>query len=134
MFYEAKIKYLSGDGKVKKDTALFLCEFFAEAEHVAHELYKDFDESDVFAIKRSSIKEIVNENDADIEKSFVLTLKSVFVDENTGKQKFTTYNVLIFAEDIDSAKKIADDYIKQGLEDLIFVGIKESPIVSYTVA
>lgn len=135
MFYEAKIKYTTiaenGKEKSKVDTILVECEFFSEAEKVALELYKDFRDADVIAIKRSALKEIINP-DSELETTYKLTLKDLFFDERTGKEKFTTYHLLLFAENMDKAKKIADEHIKQGMEDLVFVGIKESPIVSVT--
>lgn len=128
MYYEVKVKFTSDEtGKKMSNTILVLCEFFSEAEKIALEEYAGYTDIDIVSIKRSNIKEVVNANYC--EKSYNLTLKSIFLDERTGKEKFTLYHTLLFAEDMDKAKKEADNYIKQGLEDLVFVGIKESPII-----
>lgn len=130
MFYEVKVKFTSDEtGKKVTNTMLVLCEFFSEAEKIALEEYAAYPDIDVVSIKRSNIREVINKDSDGCGQSYNLTLKSIFVDEKSGKEKATKYHTLLFAEDMNKAKKIADDYIKQGLQDLVFVGIKESPII-----
>ena len=68
MYYEitTKVTRLKDDGTEKEVTERYItdCETFAEAEQKGMEAYSaDNTDGDVVAVKRSNVKEIVNENE-----------------------------------------------------------------------
>lgn len=127
MFYEATVKITKIDEKgndkeVKESFILQDIEFFAEAEAKLIDMYNN--ECDVVSIKRSNIMEIVN-NPFEESKIFKSKLISTFVDDK-GKEKETSYYVLLFAKSAEQAISIMKDYVRQGLNDLEIKAIIET--------
>lgn len=133
MFYEIAIKVsrLQENGKEKDVIERYItdCELFAEAEAKGMKEYSDYQlEGDVIAIKRSNIYEIVNQSNNDNDKLFKAKIVSIFVDDN-GKKKDQPYHVLIWAHDMDDANNKINQYMKQGMQDLLLREIKETKIL-----
>ena len=133
MFYEIAIKVnrMQENGKEKEVVERYItdCELFAEAEAKAMKVYSDYSiDGDVIAIKRSNVYEIVNEPSINIEKLFKAKIVSIFVDDN-GKEKEQPYYVLVWASDMDDANKKMNEYMKQGMQDLLLREIKETKIL-----
>ena len=132
MFYKVTSKRTIVDlkGNDKEISEIFLfenLEFFAEAEQ---KMYLHFNnENTVVAIKQSKLMEFVNNRADDEQSIYYATIESIFVDENTGEEKATKYVVGLFAKSIDEANRIANQYMSQGLADLVLVGIKKTKIV-----
>lgn len=132
MFYEVTSKRtivdLKGNDREISEKFLFEnLEFFAEAEQ---KMYLHFNnENTVVAIKQSKLMEFVNNRADDEQSIYYATIESIFVDENTGEEKATKYVVGLFAKSIDEANRIANQYMSQGLADLVLVGIKKTKIV-----
>ena len=130
MFYEIAIKVTKADerGKEKEVVERFITDvmLFAEAEQKGLELYNG--QCDVVAIRRSKLYEIVNENKTD-GKYFKAKLASVFVDEKTGKEKMTYYDLLLNANSMDEANKLMQEYMKAGMADFLLMEIKETKIL-----
>lgn len=133
MFYEAttKVTRINERGEEKQVIERYViqnCETFREAEERAAKTYAEYNlDGDVVAIKRSNLYEIVNEN-ANKEKYFRAKLGSIFIDENSGKEKMTYYHVLLSADNMDEAQKIMKEYMNQGMNDFILLEIKETKI------
>ena len=132
MFYEVTSKRtivdLKGNDKEISEKYLFEnLEFFAEAEQKMYEHLNN--ENDVTAIKQCKIMEFVNQRSDNEQSIYYATIESIFVDENTGEEKATKYVVGLFAKSIDEANRIANEYMRQGLADLVLVGIKKTKIV-----
>ena len=85
-------------------------------------------ENDVTAIKQCKIMEFVNKRNDDEQSIYYATIESLFVDDN-GNEKATRYIVGMFAKSIDEANRITNEYMKQGLADLVLVGIRKTKIV-----
>ena len=134
MFYEAttKVKRINERGEEKEVLERYVikdCLSFQEAEQRASETYADYNmEGDVVAIRRSKLYEIVNENKT-YGKYFKAKLASVFVDEKTGKEKMTYYDLLLNAGSMDEANKIMQEYMKAGMADFLLMEIKETKIL-----
>lgn len=136
MYYETSIKhdYLTEDNEVKTMTSKIIvnnANLFSEAEYkalkYANEEWKNdtlTTEPDVTAIKRSRIYEFANKPE-DGEKIYLATIDDIFVDDN-GKEKRIHYLVGIYADDITKAKNSATEYMKQGISDMLLVGINET--------
>lgn len=132
MYYEitTKVTRLKDDGTEKEVTERYItdCLTFEEAEKKGMETYSaDNTDGDVIAVKRSNIKEIVNENE-DKEYYFKATIVDVFIDDNE-KEKELKYYVLIRANDLGEATTKANEYMRQGLDDMRLDGIVKTKIL-----
>lgn len=131
MFYEVTSKRFivdaKGNDKEIAEKYLFEnLEFFAEAEQKMYEHLNN--ENTVIAIKQCKIMEFVNKRSDDDQYIYYATIENLFVDDN-GNEKTTRYIVGLFAESVDEATKITNDYMLQGLQDMSLVGIRKTKIV-----
>ena len=133
MLYEitTKVKKTQEDGSEKEVTERYItdCELFAEAEHAGMHSYADYQqEGDVIAIKRSNVREIVNEqDDKDYYYKATIVTKTIDDKENEKEQK---YYVLIRADNLTEATNKANEYMKQGLDEMVLDGIVKTKIIS----
>ena len=129
MLFELKIKVEKENkkGDLKQVTEHYItdAELFANAEYTGLNEYDG--KCDVIAIKRSPIREIVNDKDED-KPFFKATLIDVFVNDD-GVEKENRYPVLVCAEDMKEANRIMEEYMKQGLGDLRLDGIVKTKIL-----
>ena len=133
MYYEmtTKVSRVKDDGTEKEVTERYItdCLTFEEAERKGMETYSaDNTEGDVIAIKRSNVREIVNENE-EKEHYFKATIVDTFIDEKTEKEKELRYYVLIRANDLGEATAKANEYMRQGLQDMRLDGIVKTKIL-----
>ncbi len=133
MYYEItdRVKRVKDDGTEKEVNERYItdCLTFAEAEQKGMETYSaDNTEGDVIAIKRSNVREIVNENE-EKEHYFKATIVDTFIDDKTEKEKELRYYVLIRADNLTEATAKANEYMRQGLEDLRLDGIVKTNIL-----
>ena len=131
--YEIQITFTEVDQKGndrtrKENLILEHAESFADAEQIGYDYGSGFAGIDVTSIKRSKLKEIVNEKPFSDEtcKIYVAQIVDHFVDLETEETKDIKYSVALFAHDMNEAHKAIEQYIKQGLEDMDLVSIKES--------
>jgi len=132
MYYEmtTKVSRVKDDGTEKEVTERYItdCLTFAEAEQKGMESYSDYGlDGDVIAVKRSNVKEIVNENE-EKEYYFKATIVDVFIDDNE-KEKELKYYVLIRANDMTEATAKANEYMRQGLDDMRLDGVLKTKIL-----
>lgn len=100
-----KVTRVKDDGTEKEVTERYIadCLTFEEAERKGMETYSaDNTEGDVIAVKRSNVREIVNENE-EKEHYFKATIVDTFIDDKTEKEKELRYYVLIRANDLGEA-------------------------------
>ena len=133
MYYEmtTKVTRPKDDGTEREVTERYItdCLTFEEAERKAMETYAaDNASGDVVAVKRSNVREIVNENE-EKEHYFKATIVDTFVDDGNGKEKELRYYVLIRADDLGEATAKANDYMRQGLQDMRLDGIVKTKIL-----
>ena len=125
-----KVSRVKDDGTEKEVTERYItdCLTFAEAEQKGMESYSDYGlDGDVIAVKRSNVKEIVNENE-EKEYYFKATIVDVFIDDNE-KEKELKYYVLIRANDMTEATAKANEYMRQGLDDMRLDGVLKTKIL-----
>lgn len=132
MLYEitTKVKKTQEDGSEKEVTERYItdCELFAEAEHAGMHSYADYQqEGDVIAIKRSNVREIVNESD-DKEHYYKATIVTKTIDENMN-EKEQKYYVLIKADNLTEANSKANEYMRAGLDDMVLDGLVKTKII-----
>ena len=133
MYYEItdRVKRVKDDGTEKEVNERYItdCLTFAEAEQKGMEAYSaDNVDGDVVAVKRSNVKEIVNENE-EKQHYFKATIVDTFIDDKTEKEKELRYYVLIRADDISEATVKAKEYMRQGLQDMRLDGIVKTNIL-----
>lgn len=134
MFYEIAIKVRKTleNGKEKDVIERYMsdCESFTEAESKGVDEYSQYQmDGEVVAIKRSNVYELVNEVHGGNDKLFKAKIVSIFVDEVTAKEKEQPYHVLVWASDMDDANKKMQEYMKQGMDDLILREIRETKFI-----
>ena len=133
MLYEitTKVRKLQEDGSEKDVTERYItdCELFAEAEHAGMHSYVDYQqEGDVVAIKRSNAREIVNEQD-DKDYFYKAKILTKTIDDNAN-EKEQKYYVLIRADSLIEAASKANEYMKQGLDDMSLDGMVKTSIIA----
>jgi hypothetical protein len=131
--YEIQITFVEVDSKGndrnrKQNLILEHAESFANAEEIGYDYGCGLTAIDVVSIKRSKLKEIVNEKPFGDEtcKIYVAQIVDHFVDVDTEETKDIKYSVALFAHDMKEAHQAIEQYMKQGLEDMDLVGIKET--------
>jgi hypothetical protein len=137
MFYHIKLNYESlneqGENVNKNEEYLVKdCELHAEAEQRGYEYASEyqFNEPDITSVKRSNIREFVNEvANEDETIIYDAIIADIYINENTGKEKLLKYHVGVFAKSMSDATKKVYEYMNQGLNDMRFIGVKETKIV-----
>lgn len=131
--YEITITFVEVDSKGndrnrKQNLILEHAESFANAEEIGYDYGSGLTAIDVVSIKRSKLKEIVNERPFNDEtcKIYVAQIVDHFVDVETEETKDIKYSVALFAHDMNEAHQAIGQYMKQGLEDMDLIGIKET--------
>lgn len=131
--YEIQITFVKVDSKgndrnVKESLILEHAESFADAEQIGYDYGSGLTAVDVVSIKRSKLKEIINEQPSGDEtcKIYIAQIVDHFVDMETEETKDIKYSVALFAHDMKEANIAIEQYMKQGLEDMDLVGIKET--------
>lgn len=131
--YEIQITFVKVDSKgndrnVKESLILEHAESFADAEQIGYDYGSGLTAIDVVSIKRSKLKEIINEQPSSDEtcKIYIAQIVDHFVDMETEETKDIKYSVALFAHDMKEAHQAIEQYMKQGLEDMDLVGIKET--------
>lgn len=132
MYYEItdRVTRMKDDGTEKEVNERYITDSltFAEAEQKGMEVYSGSNlDGDVVAIRRSNIREIVNENE-EKEYYFRATIADISVDEH-GNEKELKYYVLIRADDLSEATAKANEYLRQGLQDMRLDGIVKTKIL-----
>lgn len=127
--YEVKYSYTTidnkGNDKVVKNT--IICEHaasFGDAEEMAYNFANGETDLDVIAVKRSSIKEIINRRASDNDKIFTATIVDTCYIDGKDEPVENKYILALYAEDINQAHSIVREYMKQGLNDMELVGLK----------
>ena len=123
-----KVESKGNDRNVKESLILEHAESFADAEQIGYDYGSGLTAVDVVSVKRSKLKEIINEQPSGDEtcKIYVARIVDHFVDMETEETKDIKYSVALFAHDMKEANIAIEQYMKQGLEDMDLVGIKET--------
>ena len=131
MIYQFKIKFNKEDkGELTTAIEQYLTdkELFSEVEASALEM--GLNDPDVTAIKRTMYREMANQRSNEDDKIYDIRIVSSYVDDK-GKEKLIPYHVALFATNVDDANTKANEYMKQGLEDMSLDTIKETKIVDF---
>lgn len=126
--YEVQINYVTVDNKgndknVKVNLVVTNATSFAEAEETGYEYGEGLTNVDVISIKRSKIKEVLNERNNDTDLIWLAELMTSFLDDE-GNEKQIKYKTVLFAPTFDGAKAFVAEYMKQGYDDMSLVSLK----------
>ena len=122
LYYEVRTQGLDVQGKTIKEDFLVKSDMLINAVYAALQTAK----TDIcLKANVSGIKEIVNELDSDKEKRYVVT-----VEDTTSEHKLK-YKMFMYANDIDDARKIISDYLKQGYDFMELTSIVPVNISEY---
>lgn len=129
MIYEGTITFIQVDDKgidraKKQMFVIDNAEIFFDAENRLYKYADGLTAADVVAVKRSKVKEIVNERKTEDDLIWLTELQDVFLTDE-GEEKELRYRVLVFAKTFDDAKAILSEYIKQGYS-MEIVSIKKT--------
>ena len=133
MWYETKARFeqLQEDGCNKMVTEAYMVDAltFTEAEARTTEEVSQYvsGELDVVAIKRTNIKEV--RYNAGGEKWYNCKLVFITLDEKSGKEKKSSYNILVQADSIDEGKKQLVEHMQGSMQDWELKSITETNIV-----
>lgn len=89
-------------------------------------------EFEITEVKKTAIAEVLGNLEA--EKFFLAKINLITVDERTAKEKKTTVQWFVGADDYDIAKAEVTDEIKKSMADIEIAGLVESPIVGFIPA
>lgn len=133
MIYEGTITYTKVDetGKSVNCKESYVLEdklSFAEVESFLLNYFGSFENVDVVAVKRSNIKEIVNQKTSEDDKIYKATVCDIFLNEDTGKEKELRYDILLFALNIEKAHAFVSAYLSQGY-NMVLKSLKETKYV-----
>lgn len=134
-WFECKVKYdkVLDDGCSKNvtDTYLIRAISFAEAEARAVEEVAPYitGEFEVCACAKRNYQELIGSNNG--ERFYKVKVSFITLDEKTAKEKVTSNNILVQADDISSAlskfemsmKKCLVDYVIDGIADTKYVDV-----------
>lgn len=133
MIYEGTITYTKVDetGKSVNCKESYVLEdklSFAEVENFLLNYFGSFENVDVVAVKRSNVKEIVNQKVSEQDKIYKATVCDIFLNEDTGKEKELRYDILLFALNIEKAHAFISAYLSQGY-NMVLKSLKETKYV-----
>lgn len=130
MIYEGTIVFIAADknGNDKAFKQMFLLENYETFREVEDKLFLTFNElePDVVAIRRSPLKEIINECPANDTKCkiYFATIIDKFYDVDKDEDIERKYTVALHAHDISEAHQEINQYMEQGFADMELVGLK----------
>lgn len=132
--YEVQINYVTVDNKgndknVKVNLVVTNATSFAEAEETGYEYGEGLTNVDVISIKRSKIKEVLNERSKETDLIWQAELMTLFCDDE-GNEKQIKYKTILFAETFDSAKAFISEYMRQGYDDMSLVSLKLTKFIN----
>lgn len=130
MYFEVQTSVIVTDekGKTKEVQENYMvdgCEFFAQAEQVIIQHYDG--NCDVLAIKKSKVREFVNDKTLDNEDIYVTTITQTY--EFNGKMTKMKYKVALYATSIQEATQRTQHYMAQGLDDMVCEEMKKTDFI-----
>ena len=128
----ARVDRITDTGEQKKVNEKYLVDALSCTEAIelaTSEVQPTTDEFEITEVKKTAIEEVLGNLEA--EKFFLAKINLITVDERTAKEKKTTVQWFVGADDYDIAKAEVTDEIKKSMADIEINGITESPIVGF---
>lgn len=134
-WYQCTVKYekTMENGALKKVSEPYLVDAlsFTEAEKRIIEEITPFMTGifEVSDIKKPRIAEIFEAKEDAADRYFRLKLSFITLDEKSGKEKKSSQNVLVQAEDLRDAIRRLDEGMKGSVSDYDIVAVTDTPIM-----
>lgn len=131
----ARVDRMTDKGEQKKIGEKYLVDALSCTEAIEHttaELHSTTNgEFEIAEVKKTAIAEVLGNLEAE---KFLAKINLITVDERTAKEKKTTVQWFVGADDYDIAKAEVTDEIKRSMADIEIAGLVESPIVGFIPA
>lgn len=133
-YYQTTVRVdrITDTGEQKKVNEKYIVDALSCTEAIelaTSEVQPTTDEFEITEVKKTAIEEVLGNLEA--EKFFLAKINLITVDERTAKDKKTTVQWLIGAEDYDKAKAVLTEEIGKCMADIEIAGLVESPIVGF---
>lgn len=129
MIYETQVQFTTVDAHgndrvVKQRFIIKEAMSHGDAEDITYEECHTQTDIDVIAVKRSKIKEILNNRENANDCIFVADVADVMTDEN-GEEKEIVYKMVFYADSTDKAFNYITAFLRQGY-NMTLVGLKKT--------
>ena len=132
----ARVDRIMENGEQKKVSEKYLVDAltcFEAIELTTENMGNTSPEFEITEVKKTAIAEIFGDTQM-CAKFFIAKVNIINVDERTAKEKKTSYQWFIGADEYDIAKAVLTDEIKKSMADIEIAGLVESPIVGFIPA
>lgn len=130
---KARLDKVQEDGSLKQVSEAYLVETarFGEAERIVQEEIAptasgDFD---IVAIARKNYAEVLRGQEDAAEKWFHCKLNLVTLDEKSGREKKSPFDLLVNADTAMDAHKCVDEHMRGSISDYVVEKVEETKIL-----
>ena len=133
-YFECKVTFFKTleNGKEKKVTECYIVNAvsFTEAEAKITAEFGTLPNFKVKSIRQYKVAEIVNKTNLDDSRYFKCKLNFISLDEKSGNEKKTAVYMLVNAENLDKAKTMLVEHMKNTMADYVIEKIEETKIMA----
>lgn len=135
--FECGVRYnkMLENGMQKKVTELYIVDAlsFSEAEQRIIKEMEPYGEFDVVSEKITNYSELVRSGDAMADLWYKVKINLVCIDEKTMREKKTPCWLLVQAKDIDDARRLTNEHMKDSVVDWNCESVSETKIMDVFV-
>jgi hypothetical protein len=130
LWFECKVQYNNALGKRISEVYLIDAFSFGEAEHIASKEAQTQTEDNAYivSVKRAKIAEVFE--NAQAEAWYKAKVNFIMLDQEKGTEKRVPSFMLIQADDIESARTLLVESLKDTMSGYEVAKIEDTPIVS----
>lgn len=135
--FECGIRYNKTleNGQEKKVTELYIVDAlsFSEAEQRIIKEMSAYGEFEVVSEKITNYSELVRSNDTEADLWYKVKVNLITLDEKTMKEKKTPLYLLVQAKNIDDARRLTNEHMKDSVADWNCEAVSETKIMDVFV-
>lgn len=135
--FECGIRYNKTleNGQEKKVTELYIVDAlsFSEAEQRIIKEMSAYGEFEVVSEKITNYSELVRSNDTEADLWYKVKVNLIILDEKTMKEKKTPLYLLVQAKNIDDARRLTNEHMKDSVADWNCEAVSETKIMDVFV-
>lgn len=135
--FECGVRYnkMLDNGMQKKVTELYIVDAlsFSEAEQRIIKEMEPYGEFDVVSEKITNYSELVRSGDAQADLWYKVKINLVCIDEKTMREKKTPCWLLVQAKDIDDARRLTNEHMRDSVADWNCESVSETKIMDVFV-
>lgn len=130
---KVRLDRVQEDGSIKQVSEVYLVEtaHFGVAERTVQEEIAPTASGyfDIVAIARKNYAEVLREQEDEAEKWFHCKLNLVTLDEKSGREKKSPFDLLVNADTAMDAHKRVDEHMKGSISDYVVEKVEETKIL-----